>query len=49
MTRNGVIHQWATPFIRDVGEFHLGIFTQQCHGQVAQRAVADGAKTHIFL
>ena len=49
MTRNRISHQRTAAFVGDVIEFQVGIFSQQCHGQVTQTAVADGAKRHILF
>ena len=49
VTRDGIAHQGATAFVGHVCPFHVGIFAHQGHGQVAQTAVANGAKAHVFL
>ena len=44
MASHRIGHEWTATFVGNVVELHVAILAQQCHGQVTQTAIADGAK-----
>ena len=49
MAGHRIAHQRAAAFVGHMGPFHIRVFGQQGHGQVAQAAIANGAKADILF